>query len=286
MDTASLKTKLDALYRNYDRAYLSSDPLMFPRLFSDPVDIEVAGLISASLAYGRVAMIQRNIRSVLDTMGEHPAEYAREFDVRKGLSDFADFSHRFNRGEDIALLLSYIRQMIEREGSIGGFFRVGYDPGAADIGSSLADFTERALALDCSPVYSGAAPPKKAGVRYFFPSPTGGSACKRLNLFLRWMVRRDDGLDFGLWDFVRPSQLVIPLDTHIARICQLIGLTQRKSAGWPMAVEITESLKKLDPDDPVKYDFAICRLGILDKCPAAPLPHKCAACEIKGICER
>ncbi len=286
MNAALLRKELDALYRNYDRTYLSSDPLMFLHDYSEPEDIEIVGLICASLAYGRVAMIQRSIRHVLDIMGGHPARYVRRFDARKAASDFADFSHRFNRGDDIVLLLHYMRQMLEREGSVGGFFRLGCDAGAADIGAPLASFTERALALDCSPVYRSGRLPPKAGVRYFFPSPVGGSACKRLNLYLRWMVRNNDGLDFGLWDFVRPSQLVIPLDTHVARICRLIGLTKRKSAGWSMAVEVTESLKKLDPDDPVKYDFAICRLGILEKCPATPLPHKCSACEIKSLCER
>lgn len=284
MNTKLLKRELDKLYRDYDGAYLSSDPLMFLHRYSDPADIEVVGLICAVLAYGRVAMIQRNIRRILDLMGEHPARYVRRFDARAHASDFSDFSHRFNRGDDIVLLLGYMRQMMELEGSIGGFFRAGYDSNAPDIGNSLASFAERTLALDCAPVYPKGVLPKKAGVRYFFPSPAGGSACKRLNLYLRWMVRKNDGLDFGLWGFVRPSQLVIPLDTHIARICRLIGLTARKSPGWPMALAITESLKQLDPDDPVKYDFALCRLGILDKCPATPLPHKCAACEINGIC--
>ena len=286
MNVPLLKKKLDGLYRSYDKAYLSSDPLMFPHLYSDPADIEVVGLISAVLAYGRVAIIQRNIGRVLDSMGKHPARYVRRFDARARASDFSDFSHRFNRGDDVVLLLHYMKQMMKTGGSIGGFFRAGHDAGAPDIGNALASFVERTLALDCTAVYPEGVLPKNAGVRFFFPSPAGGSACKRLNLYLRWMVRKDDGLDFGLWDFVAPSQLVIPLDTHVARICGLIGLTQRKSPGWPMAVEITENLKKLDPDDPVKYDFAICRLGILDKCPAAPLPQKCAACEIKSLCKK
>jgi uncharacterized protein (TIGR02757 family) len=97
---------------------------------------------------------------------------------------------------------------------------------------------------------------------------------------------RNDGLDFGLWDFVKPSQLVIPLDTHVARIAQLIGLTRRKTPGWAMALEITGYLKELEPADPVKYDFALCRLGLLDKCPRTPLPHKCAACDIRRLCKR
>jgi uncharacterized protein (TIGR02757 family) len=285
MNTKQLKSTLDKLYGNYDRSYLSSDPLMFLHHYTDPADIEVVGLICSALAYGRVAMIQRNLRHILGRMGKSPARYVRRFDAGKGLEEFVDFAHRFNRGEDIVVLLSYMRQMMELEGSIGDFFRAGYDSDAPDIGASLASFSRRTLALDCTPVSLKGVLAKKAGVRYFFPSPDGGSACKRLSLYLRWMVRKDDGLDFGLWDFVRPSQLVIPLDTHIARICRLIGLTHRKSPGWRMALEITDNLKRLDPDDPVKYDFAICRLGILEKCPATPLPHKCAECEIKGICE-
>lgn len=286
MNKRLLKNKLEKLYRSYDSEYLTTDPLMFPHRYDDPDDVEAVGLVCASLAYGRVKMIQRNLEHVLGLMGKRPARYVRRFDARAQASRFADFSHRFNRGDDIVLLLHYMKQMIEKDGSIGGFFRVGYDPDAPDIGGALASFVDRTLSLDCVPIYPGGVLPAKAGVRYFFPSPAGGSACKRLNLYLRWMVRRDDGLDFGLWRFVRPSQLVIPLDTHVARICGLIGLTKRKSPGWRMALEITENLKKLDPDDPIKYDFAICRLGILEKCPATPLPHKCAECEIKSICER
>jgi hypothetical protein len=168
MKTRALKTKLDALCKSYDREYLSSDPLMFLHEYSEPADIEVVGLISAALAYGRVAMIQRSVRRILDLMGAHPARYVRRFDARARASDFSDFSHRFNRGDDIILLLGYMKQMIALEGSIGGFFRAGYEPDAPDIGGSLASFTERTLALDCSAIYTKGILPKKAGVRYFF----------------------------------------------------------------------------------------------------------------------
>lgn len=284
MNLPRLKKKLDVLYRTYDNAYLSTDPLMFLHRYDDPADIEIVGLVCASLAYGHVKMIQRNVRRVLDVMGERPAKYVRRFDPRSCASDFSGVSHRFNRGEDIVLLLYYMRQMLELKGSIGGFFRAGYEPDVLNLGASLSSFVERTLALDCTPVSPDGVLPGDAGVRFFFPSPSGKSACKRLNLYLRWMVRRNDGLDFGLWDFVSPSQLVIPLDTHVARICALIGLTGRKSAGWSMAVEVTENLKRLDPSDPVKYDFAICRLGILDKCPTVRSAQKCADCIIRGLC--
>lgn len=281
-----LKKKLDALYQTYGNAYLSTDPLMFLHRYDDPADIEVVGLVCSSLAYGQVKIIQRTIQRVLDLMGGRPARYVRRFDVRSRASDFSGVSHRFNRGPDIVLLLHYMRQMLELKGSIGGFFQAGHEPDASNIGGSLSNFVEHVLALDCRPIYPDGILPADAGVRFFFPSPSGKSACKRLNLYLRWMVRRGDGLDFGLWDFVSPSQLVIPLDTHVARICALMGLTGRKSAGWSMAVEITENLKKLDPSDPVKYDFAICRLGILDKCPKARSAQKCADCVIRGLCVR
>ncbi|UCD57313.1 MAG: TIGR02757 family protein [Candidatus Hydrogenedentota bacterium] len=286
MDLVLLKKRLDALCQNYDRTYLPSDPLMFLHRYDDPADIEVVGLVSSSLAYGQVKVIQRNIPRVLDLMGRHPARYVRNFDARGSASRFSGISHRFNRGPDLVLLLHFMKQMLHTKGSIGEFFRVGYEPDALNIKDSLSSFVERVLALDCTPVYSDGILPKDAGVRFLFPSPLGKSACKRLNLYLRWMVRRGDGLDFGLWDFASPSQLVIPLDTHVARICSLIGLAKRKSSGWPMAIEITENLKKLDGIDPVRYDFAICRLGILDKCPRVPSPRKCGECEIRKLCTR
>ncbi len=284
MNLPLLKRKLDDLYQTYDNAYLSTDPLMFLHRYDDPADIEIVGLVCSSLAYGNVKMIQRSIRRVLDLMGERPAGYVRRFDARSRASDFSSISHRFNRGLDIVLLLHYVRQMLEMKGSIGEFFRAGYEPDAPNIGTALSSFVKRVLALDCRPVFPGGVLPRYAGVRFFFPSPSSKSACKRLNLYLRWMVRRDDGLDLGLWDFVSPSHLVIPLDTHVARICSLIGLTDRKSPGWAMAVEITENLKRLDPSDPVRYDFAICRLGILDKCPKVRSAQKCADCVIRGLC--
>ncbi len=123
--------------------------------------------------------------------------------------------------------------------------------------------------------------PQRAGVRYFFPNPKAGSACKRLNLFLRWMVRPNDGLDLGLWNFAPPSSLVIPLDTHIARIGIYLGWTQRKTAGWNMALDITRALARVDPKDPVKYDFALSRMGILENCPRHSRKQHCDLCKLR-----
>ncbi|RJP24254.1 MAG: TIGR02757 family protein [Candidatus Abyssobacteria bacterium SURF_5] len=277
-----LKKKLDGLQSTYNKEYLSSDPIWFVHRYRDPVDREVVGLICSSLAYGNVKMIQRNLERLLAILGTRPARYVRGFSPIDR-SSFSGFTHRFNTADDIVLLLWYIQQMLEIGGSIGGFFNAGCRNGQ-DIRQSLSHFVERVLTLDCSPVHPDGILPDGAGVRFFFPSPAGGSACKRLNLYLRWMVRRDDGIDFGLWQFISPANLIIPLDTHVARICRLIGLTRRTCAGWPMAAEITENLKRLDPHDPVKYDFAISRLGILAECPKNPVAEKCFTCKIKSVC--
>ena len=121
-------------------------------------------------------------------------------------------------------------------------------------------------------------------MRYFLPSPEDGSACKRLNLYLRWMVRRGDGLDFGQWREVSTAHLVIPLDSHVSRIARYVGLTDRLTPSWGTALEVTEQLCRFDPRDPVKYDFSLCRLGILKLCPKKRRPSKCRACPLLDVC--
>jgi hypothetical protein len=124
----------------------------------------------------------------------------------------------------------------------------------------------------------------RRGVRYFFPRVSEGSACKRLNLYLRWMVRPEDGIDCGVWTLIRPSALYIPLDTHLARISRYIGLTAYQSPGWTMVEDVTKSLRALDPADPIRYDFALCHLGIAGDCPRKRDPVKCVRCPIQAIC--
>ena len=284
---ALLKRRLERLYRTYDRGFLETDPLSFVHRYTTGEDREVVGLIASSLAYGRVAGIKKSVEKVLAVMeGEGgPARFVRRFRPHVEGKLFAGFRHRFNTGDDITCLLYFARQMMETSGSIGGFFMRGYSPGQRNIKAALTAFSESVLSLDTARIYeSRGGLPAGAGVRFFFPSPAGGSPCKRLNLYLRWMVRRGDDLDFGIWKEVSPSKLVIPLDTHIARIATYLGLTTRKSRDWKMAEEITSSLAVLDPRDPVKYDFALCRLGILDICPQRRDENKCAACLMKDIC--
>jgi uncharacterized protein (TIGR02757 family) len=167
--------------------------------------------------------------------------------------------------------------MIEKRGTIGAFFAESYAEG--DMAESLRRFSARALSLDHGGLYRARAIPAGAGVRFFFPNPTTGAA-KRLNMYLRWMARPDDGVDLGLWRFVPTRDLVIPLDTHIFRIGTHLGWTSRKTPGFHTALEVTRSLKRFDPEDPVKYDFALSRLGILEGCPRHARPSECELCAL------
>jgi len=271
---ARLRAGLERLRLRYGARYLSPDPLEFPRRFERPEDREVVGLIAAALAYGNVATIRASVSRVLSLLGPKPATFVRSLEPSRGRVLFRGFRHRFNSGRDVACLLYFMRQMVEAWGSIGEFFRQGYDRGEPHLARSLSSFSERALGLDHGGLYG-------RGVRFLFPSPRDGGACKRLNMYLRWMVRPDDGLDLGLWRFVSASQLVMPLDTHVARIGRHLGWTRRKTPGWKMAVDITRTLARVDPQDPTKYDFAISRMGILERCPRHRARVQCDLCDLR-----
>jgi uncharacterized protein (TIGR02757 family) len=213
-------------------------------------------------------------------MGASPAAYVRRFDPRRESPRFGPIVHRWTRGPDLVALISVMSQMIDAAGSIEGFFLQGHAADALDVQAALDSFSTRALALDLKSAYGRV--PRRPGVCYFFPRPSAGSGCKRLNLFLRWMVRRD-ALDLGVWRRVSPSQLIVPLDTHVIRVGRCLGLTRYASPGWPMAREITASLRALDPEDPVKYDFSLCHLGMMNAC-GFSRPQKDAHCPLRGLC--
>jgi uncharacterized protein (TIGR02757 family) len=276
--------RLESLVRTYDRRHLDSDPLRFLHRYRDPRDIEIVGLVASSLAYGAVAQIGASVTRVLDAMGSSPAAFVHAFTPARDARRFRGFVHRFNRSRDFVALLWMARGALRDAGSIGAYFERGLAPGAPTIREALVSFVERLLATDMTAVYGRPRLPAGAGVRFFLPSPADGSAVKRLNLYLRWMVRGGDGLDFGLWKGVGPERLVMPVDAHVARISRYIGLTRRASADWRTAEEITACLRTLDPADPVKYDFALSRLGILDHCPRKRDLRKCAACPIQEVC--
>ena len=257
---AALRRRLEDLYRSFDRAYLETDPLAFVHRYDSDADREIVGFLASGLAFGNVKAIQASLSRLLRSMGDSPSSFVDRFEPRRDAGVLSGTYHRWIRSSDLIAVLAVMRRMRERSGSIGAFFLEGYRPGDDDIGRSLASFSERARAL------APAAGREGGTVASFFASPRDGSACKRLNLYLRWMVRDGDGLDLGIWKGISRRQLVLPLDTHLARLTRALGLTQRRSPGWRMAVEATRSLALFDPDDPVKYDFSLSRLGILDLC--------------------
>src|SRR5262252_119587 len=235
------------------------DPIQIVRRHTRDDDREVVGFVAASLAFGRVMSVLQSIERVLAVMGPQPAAFVRAFDPRRAGPAFGGIVHRWTREADIVALLWLMRQMIDRAGSIEGFFLEHYDPRADDVEGALDRFSTRATGLDLKAAYGRV--PKRPGVGYFFPRPSAGSGCKRLNLFLRWMVRRD-ALDLGVWRRVSPAKLIVPLDTHVIRVGRCLRLPEYTSPGWRMARDITAALRRLDPDDPVKYDYALCHLGM------------------------
>jgi uncharacterized protein (TIGR02757 family) len=277
----ALGPRLERLYEDYNREDAALDPVQIVRRYSTREDQEVVGFCAAALAFGRVQSVLNTVDTLARAMGPAPGEFVRRFDPKAPHPGVRAMVHRWTRGVDIVALLWLLRQMIERSGSIERFFLEGYDPGATDIGDALDSFSRRALALDLRAAY-GRRVPARAGVCYFFTRPSAGSGCKRLNLFLRWMVRRD-AVDLGAWPSVSPSQLIVPLDTHVIRLGRCLGLTRYTSAGWPMAAEITASLRAIDPDDPVRFDFSICHVGMMNACGFGRTQGD-TQCPLKGIC--
>lgn len=280
-----IKKLLDELYAARSSAHLANDPLSFCHRFPDPADREVAGLIAAVFAYGQVKIIRSSLEKIFAPMGRAPRHFVENLTAQKSLSTYAGFKHRFNDHRDLSALLFAIRTMLKEAGSIESFFLAGHDPAAPDVTGSLSSFSVRVLAFDYSGVFGSPALPGDSYFPFLFPSPKTGSACKRLCLYLRWMARPNDGIDLGIWRGLSPAQLLVPVDAHIQRIGRFLGFTGRRQADWRMALEITAALRRFDPADPVKYDFALCHLGISEGCDGKDRA-RCLTCRIAGICEQ
>lgn len=280
----SLSERLDALYRDYNRVDSASDPIQKVRPFRDPADREIAGFCAGALAFGRVASVLNSIDTLLAVMGPSPAAFVRRFDPEAAPPELRAMVHRWIRGDDVVALLWILRQMLERAGSVEGFFLEGYRDDHEDIGAALDSFSTRALALDIRRAYGRV--PRRPGVCYFFPRPSAGSACKRLNLFLRWMTRSDE-VDLGVWTHVPAGKLagklIVPLDTHVIRLGRCLRLTRYTSPGWKMAADITASLRKLNPVDPVRFDFSLCHVGMMNACGFGKKQGD-TQCPLKGLC--
>jgi uncharacterized protein (TIGR02757 family) len=269
-----LKKILDRFYRGYDfPGRISHDPIRFPLRYKNPRDIEVAAFIASSFAYGKVELFSEVLERVFSLMGESPYDFLLGFAVKRHRGRFEGIKYRFNESDDIVCLLFLLHMALKKYSSLENAFRLSYAPVDADIGRGLAGLISSLLKTDTSQVYGKDSRPP--GLVQFLPSPVNGSACKRANLFLRWMVR-DKDIDFGIWKDIPKSKLVIPLDTHIARISRCLGFTERKTQDWKTAIEVTSALRKFDPEDPLKYDFALCHHGISGLCGRGE--ENCGAC--------
>jgi uncharacterized protein (TIGR02757 family) len=275
-----LRTRLNELYRSFDHPEAASDPVHIVRRYAAPDDREVVGFCAAALAFGRVASVLNSIESLLAVMGPQPAAFVRSFDPARHRKAIDPLVHRWIRGRDLVALLLILQRMLRETGTIERFFVAGDDPAAPDIAPALEAFSVRALQTDLTPAYGRV--PKRPGVCYFFPRPSAGSACKRLNLFLRWMVRRD-AIDLGTWTLLSPSRLIIPLDTHVIRLGRCLRLTRFSTPNWKMAAEITSSLRAMNVEDPVRYDFSLCHVGMMSACGYGRAQGD-RQCPLRGIC--
>lgn len=250
---------LETLYGRYNRSELAyPDPVSLVRPYRDVRDREVAGLLAASLAYGRVTQIHRSVSTALERLGESPAETVQTETPRRLRRRLGDFAHRFQTAEDVAGLLTGAGGVLRRFGSLEACFKAHLpaDGSIVDGLKGLVGELHREGADGCG---------------HLLADPAKGSACKRLHLFLRWMVRRD-AVDPGGWDGSLAGELLIPMDVHMHRICLALGATRRKSADLRAAMEATEAFRRVRPDDPARYDFALARMGMEgDRDPTAAL---------------
>ncbi len=243
------KEPLEELYVKYNkREFVHPDPLEFLYDYDDPKDREIVALVGASLAYGRVSQILKDVSEVLKRM-ESPAEFLKNEDFDSMNEIFDGFKHRYTTGEEMALLLSNVKKIIEGYGSLHACFSSGIVEDDETVVPALSRFVTKLV--------------PDGRRNSLIPSASCTSPCKRLNLFLRWMVRKDD-VDPGGWDDVPPAMAIVPLDTHMHHISLNLGLTNRKQANMKAALEITEAFRTISPEDPVKYDFSLTRLGIRD----------------------
>ncbi|MBL0209450.1 MAG: TIGR02757 family protein [Holophagaceae bacterium] len=271
-----MKASLEALRRRYEtEPALALDPIAVPLRFPDPMDRELTAFVAAHLAYGKVAPMLRAIEGLLKPLGERPAEFLRsqaEPALRAELeAALQGWVWRFHTGSDLVQWLLAWKRLDQASGA---GLEAHLLPAPAETADGALSRLVQRLRVELPPTY---------GLRFNLPDPLEGASCKRWRMFLRWMVR-EGWPDFGLWKRYPKDQLVIPVDTHVARIARYVGLTQRNTVDGRMAAEITAALKKRDRQDPLKYDFAISHLGILGDCPGVRALPGCRRCPLVGIC--
>lgn len=274
----AIRNVLEKLYRKYNRRELiKPDPLQFVYKYSSQADMEIAGLLSAVLAYGRVEQIQKSLTRLFSIIGDSPRAFVRDFGPahRRKLQGF---KHRFTSGDDISDLLTLLKEILEQSGNIENYFLPGHIRSDKNLIPALSNFCDSLLDLYAARHGGNIS----SGLKYLLASPSGGSACKRLNLYLRWMVR-DDAVDAGLWKSVDKAKLVVPVDVHMGRLCRILGFHDNKTNSMKTALKITAKFAEIEPTDPVKYDFSLSRIGIVENCTGKYSPA-CAFCELSGFC--
>ncbi len=276
--SASLERHLNELLDtfNFERQK-AADPIRFSYAWSAGPDREVVAVFSALLSYGRASLIGRAITEAVGRMGPSPAKAAQTDDVEAAKARFSGFVYRVTRGEDLARLWLGLGAVLRDHDTVGDALAT-WDDGAADLRGVLSAL--RSAIYEATPDFE-----YRRSFEHFFPAPERGSACKRLNMLLRWMVRGPDSIDFGDWSHLGSSRLTMPLDTHVHRIARYLGLTERRQANWLTAVEITDGLRRLDHDDPLRYDFAIAHLGISGDCPTYRRADICSGCPLNPVCQ-
>ncbi len=280
---SDLKPVLDELYSRYDIRYIASDPLWLVKSFTGPKDREIMAVLMSALAFGRVDQIVKAGQRCVELMDHQPRAFTERFHPEKEIRKWEPFYYRMVRGTDILRLLYSLQTVIRRHDTLQNWFLSHYRPDDPHLiyawGRAVPDLKEtdrKGWKL------------KKAGgtgFNHLLPDPEKKGACKRPNLMLRWLVR-SDSLDLGLWKSLPHDKLLIPLDTHVHRIALNLGLTKRKDVSLNTVIDITEKLKQLDPRDPVKYDFAICRLGILKQCVKRKNLSMCVICPLCKLCKQ
>lgn len=247
----TLKYKLDELVKKYETPeFIKNDPVQFLHRFIIKQDIEIAGIISSSLAYGKREAFIEKLNYILKILGSSPYDFIKCLDEKACEHYFKDFKYRFNTGNDICILLGKLQKLYNKYYSLEDFLSqkmISSTCTSKNIISIIsAEFRKNI---------------NEKSYCHLFPSPQNNSACKRLNLFLKWMIRKSP-VDLGIWNIIEPKELIIPLDVHVAKVARNLKLTSRKSNDWITAEEITIKLKEFDPIDPVKYDFALFDIGI------------------------
>lgn len=249
--TSSLKKELDRYLEKFHRKdFLPTDPLHFAHRYKERDDQELIAFLASLFAYGNVRTIHNALEILFDFLGEYPTQFLQTISTRSIQSKLKTFVYRFYRPEDIEWLLLRLREIIRKHQSLEKFYLAHIDS---------KDLYPQRLASFRLAFLKGA--PNSHGARFFIPDPTAGAA-KRFHMLMRWLVRKDE-VDLGLWTSVKPAQLWFPVDTHIFQISQKLGITQRKSISFQTTQEISDFFRSLCPEDPVKYDFALCRIGIL-----------------------